>query len=94
MPRALWNGEVIAESEAFELVEGSVYFPPETVHRQFLRPSATTTTCSWRGKASYYTLAVGDAQNPDAAWTYADPKPVAMRIKDYVAFWNGVTVER
>jgi uncharacterized protein (DUF427 family) len=36
MPRALWNGKVIAESDVFETVEGNVYFPPGKVH---LRPS-------------------------------------------------------
>jgi uncharacterized protein (DUF427 family) len=33
MPRALWKGAVIAESDKFELVEGNVYFPPGTVRR-------------------------------------------------------------
>ena len=27
MPRAIWNDTVIAETDAFEEVEGNVYFP-------------------------------------------------------------------
>jgi uncharacterized protein (DUF427 family) len=28
MPKATWNGAVLAESDRFETVEGNVYFPP------------------------------------------------------------------
>ena len=31
MPRALWKGAVLAETEKFETVEGNVYFPPESL---------------------------------------------------------------
>lgn len=31
MARATWNGAVLAESDAIELVEGNVYFPPGSV---------------------------------------------------------------
>jgi uncharacterized protein (DUF427 family) len=93
MPRASWNGTVIAESTAFESVEGNVYFPPGTVHRQNLRDSSTTTVCPWKGTAHYYDVVIGDQVNRDAAWYYPDPKPAAQNIKDHVAFWRGVTVE-
>jgi uncharacterized protein (DUF427 family) len=93
MPRATWNGEVIAESASCERVEGNCYFPPGSVRRDLLRPSDTTTLCSWKGTAHYYTIVVNDAENPDAAWYYPDPMPAAGRIKDHVAFWRGVTVE-
>src|SRR5437870_752688 len=57
MARATWNGAVIAESDRFEIVEGNVYFPPETVKQEYLQPSDTHTVCWWKGTASYYTLA-------------------------------------
>jgi uncharacterized protein (DUF427 family) len=94
MPRALWNGTVIAESDTFETVEGNVYFPPDAVHREYLKDSATHTVCPWKGTASYYTIAVDGEENKDAAWYYPDPKAAAANIKDHVAFWRGVTVER
>jgi uncharacterized protein (DUF427 family) len=93
MPRASWNGSVIAESTAFESVEGNVYFPPGTVQRQNLRDSSTTTVCPWKGTAHYYDVVVGEQVNRDAAWYYPDPKPAAQNIKDHIAFWRGVTVE-
>jgi uncharacterized protein (DUF427 family) len=94
MPKAHWNGKVIAESDRFELVEGNVYFPPESVKREFFQPSATHTVCPWKGTASYYTVVVDGKENQDAAWYYPDPKPEAASVKDHVAFWHGVTVER
>jgi len=94
MPKALWNGQVIAESETFELVEGNVYFPPGSVRREFLEDSSTHTVCPWKGTASYYTVVVDGKENRDGAWYYPDPKPAAANVKDHVAFWRGVTVER
>jgi uncharacterized protein (DUF427 family) len=94
MARAIWNGQVVAQSDRFEIVENNVYFPAESVDRRFLKPSGKTTVCGWKGAANYYSLAVDGAENADAAWYYADPKPEAAQIKDHVAFWRGVTVER
>ena len=93
MPKAVWNGVVVAESPTTEVVEGNHYFPPETIQREYFRPSTTHTECGWKGTASYYTLAVNGRENPDAAWYYPDPKPAAAQIKEFVAFWKGVKVE-
>jgi uncharacterized protein (DUF427 family) len=94
MAKASWNGAVIAESDTFEVVEGNVYFPPDSVNREMLRESATHTVCPWKGTASYYTVVVGGKENPDAAWYYPEPKPAASNIAGHVAFWRGVQVER
>ena len=95
MPRALWNDRVIAEADsaAVQVVEGNTYFPPSALKREYFADSATTSTCPWKGTASYYTVAVDGKANPDAAWTYRDPKEAARQIRDYVAFWKGVKVE-
>jgi len=92
MATATWNGEVIAESNETVVVEGNQYFPPSSVRTQFLTPSDTTSTCPWKGEASYYTLSVNGKENPDAAWYYPAPKEAAAEIRDHVAFWNGVEI--
>jgi len=92
--RATWNGQVLAESDHTIVVEGNHYFPPEAVNREFFAPSTTHTTCPWKGLASYYTVNVNGESNPDAAWYYPEPKDAAAKIRDYVAFWHGVTVEK
>ena len=93
MAKAIWNGKVVAESNKTEVVEGNHYFPPDSVSRQYLQPSDTETVCPWKGTASYYNVVVDGNVNENAAWYYPDPKDAAQRIKDYVAFWNGVEVE-
>lgn len=94
MPRATWNGAVLAESDHVEVVEGNYYFPPDSVRREFLKESDKTSVCPWKGKASYYHVEVGGEVNRDAAWYYPAPKEAASHIKDHIAFWKGVTVEK
>jgi uncharacterized protein (DUF427 family) len=92
MTMATWNGTTIAESDKTIVVEGNHYFPPESVRKEFLQASSTTTRCPWKGMASYYSLVVDGETNKDAAWYYPEPSKAAANIKDYVAFWNGVEV--
>ena len=95
MPKATWNGAVIAEApaDAIELVEGNLYFPADSVRRDYLQPSDTHTVCGWKGTASYYHVAVDGQVNSDAAWYYPEPKEAARNIVGRIAFWKGVAVE-
>ncbi len=90
--KAIWNGEVIAESDDTIVVENNHYFPEETIKKEFFNESETHTICPWKGEASYYTLSVGGQENKDAAWYYPEPSELAKKIKNYVAFWKGVEV--
>jgi len=90
--KAIWNDEVIAESDDTVVVEGNHYFPLSSVNESFLKPSDKTTGCPWKGTANYYTLDVNGAENMDAAWYYANPKDTAKQIAGRVAFWRGVRV--
>lgn len=90
--KAIWNGAVIAESDATVVVEGNHYFPPQAVRRDYLLESHTHTTCPWKGYASYYTIVVEGKRNDDAAWYYPSPSPAAREIAGYIAFWRGVRV--
>jgi len=90
--KAIWSGEVIAESDDTVTIEGNHYFPRDSVKAEFLRDSSTTTACPWKGTANYHSLEVNGEANADAAWYYADPKDAAAPIKDRLAFWRGVEV--
>ncbi len=94
MAKAIWNNQVIAESDKTVVVEGNHYFPPDSVKQEFLRASNTRTTCPWKGEASYHSLDVGGKQNPDAVWHYPEPKSAAAEIKNHLAFWKGVRIEK
>ncbi|GAA3852095.1 DUF427 domain-containing protein [Streptomyces coacervatus] len=93
MIRAVWHGAVLAEAERTRVVEGNHYFPPESLRREHFAESRTKSLCPWKGLARYYTITVDGQVNPDAAWYYPHPTPLARKIKNHVAFWNGVTVE-
>lgn len=90
--KALWNGEVIAESDNTLIIEGNHYFPLESVKQEYLTSSQTHTHCAWKGTASYYNLEVKGMQNKDAVWYYEEPSDLAKGIKGRVAFWKGVQV--
>lgn len=92
--KAIWNNQVIAESNDTVIVEGNHYFPADAVKKELLKPSDTHTTCPWKGLASYYSLTVDGKTNEDSAWFYPEPKEAAKEIKDYIAFWRGVILEK
>ena len=91
--KAIWNGEVIAESDDTVVVEGNHYFPHDSIKKEFYKETNTHTTCPWKGVASYYSLEVNGSENQDAAWFYPETSELAKGIKNRVAFWKGVQVE-
>lgn len=92
MAKAVWNNIVLAESESYETVEGNIYFPMDSLKREYFTESTTNTGCPWKGVASYLSVDIKGEVNADAAWYYPDPKPAAENIRDHVAFWRGVQV--
>ncbi len=89
MATAIWNGAVLAESDKYEMVEGNVYFPSESVKWDYLKPGDRQYTCPWKGQATYYDIVVGDKVKKNSAWSYLEPKEAAKRIKGHVAFETG-----
>ena len=92
--KALWNNQLIAESNETINIENNEYFPPDSVNKEFLSASLTHSTCPWKGVASYYSVVADGKENIDAAWFYPEPKPAASEIKNYVAFWKGVKISK
>ena len=90
--RAVWNGRVIAETDDTVVVEGNHYFPAGSLRREFFTASRSHTLCPWNGIASYYTVTVDGVSNPDAAWFYPHPAPLARKVKNRVTFWRGIDV--
>ena len=94
MVKALWNGKEVAESNECIVLEGNQYFPPESLNKEFFKNSESESLCPWKGTASYFNIEVNGDVNPDAAWYYPDPSEAASAIKDYVAFWRGVEIQK
>lgn len=94
MAKAIWEGATLAESDAPVEVEGNLYFPPQSIKREYFKESNHHSTCPWKGLASYYHVEVNGRRNADAAWYYPEPKAAARQITGHVAFWKGVRVEK
>lgn len=92
------HGKVIADSRsALTLREAAYrpvqYIPLEDVDQSALTPSSNKTYCPYKGEASYYGIAVTDADTgetaeiPDAVWTYEHPYEAVHAIASHVAFY-------
>ena len=93
MVKALFNGTVVAETEDYEVVEGNIYFPSESIKREYFSDSGLHTNCPWKGLARYYSVKVEGQEARDVAWYYPTPSDAAANIKGHVAFYPLVTIE-
>jgi uncharacterized protein (DUF427 family) len=101
--RIAFAGETIAQTRrALFLFETGLparyYIPQGDVRMDLLTPSATTSICPYKGRASYWSLRVGERAAADCAWAYLDPLPECPRIKGHLCFYpekvDGLEVER
>ena len=99
--RASIDGVLIADAAAEHIItiEGSRYFPPDSLTIGTLRDSSTPYVCPWKGAARYYSVETPHQEHLDAAWSYPHPKRSAIEtvghdFTAYVAFdTTRVTVE-
>lgn len=92
--KAIWNGQVIAESDDTVIVENNHYFPADSLNKEFFKQSDNKTSCPWKGVASYFSIEVDGQTNQDAAWYYPTPSDAAKPLKDRIAFWKGIEVSK
>jgi uncharacterized protein (DUF427 family) len=91
--KAVFNGQVLAESDETVVVEGNRYFPAASLKQEFFsEPTGRSTHCPWKGDASHRDITVSGETASNAAWFYPAPKEKAAEIKDHVAFYGVVTV--
>jgi uncharacterized protein (DUF427 family) len=87
------EGTAVAETERpLLLVETGLpprwYVPRADVRFELLTPTDTTSTCPYKGVASYYTATIDGAEYEDVAWTYVTPVPECPKIEQAVCFFN------
>ena len=64
------------------------YLPKLDVRLDLLEPSETVTQCPYKGKASYWSVRLGDKLVKDIAWGYPFPIPECPKVENHVAFYN------
>lgn len=92
--KIVFNGETIADTRrAKRLLETShppnYYLPLDDIKTEYLRPSAHTTFCEWKGQARYYTLQVGDRTAQNVAWDYPTVSSAYQALAGHIGFYPG-----
>jgi uncharacterized protein (DUF427 family) len=64
------------------------YFPRSDVHVVKLDRSDTTTTCPFKGAATYYTITQNRRRFADAIWSYEDPYDEHAVLNGRMAFYG------
>jgi uncharacterized protein (DUF427 family) len=88
------SGHVVADSrDSITLRESSLppvyYLPIVDVDPGALRPSETSTYCSYKGDASYHSVEIPDGTRfDDVIWAYEHPYPAVAAIAGRVAFYS------
>ncbi|MFC2012925.1 PQQ-dependent sugar dehydrogenase [Chloroflexota bacterium] len=82
-------GVSLAETEKYEIVQSYVYFPPDSVNRQYVTSLDTKSVNPLLGEATLYDVTAADKTIKNGAWSYPEPKEAGKRIKDYISFAYG-----
>jgi len=86
------GGKVIADTRAaVSLREANYppvyYIPLDDVALSQLVRTDHKTHCPYKGDASYYSILAGGDRAKNAVWSYENPYPSVIQIKDHVAFY-------
>ena len=84
---------------ALELTEGSyptvLYIPRADIDMSKLEKTARSTTCPWKGAASYYSVRTEAGVLENAVWSYEAPIGEMAAIAGHLAFYSDkVTLTR
>jgi len=95
--KAIWRGNIIADSDKTILIEGNHYFPPESIDRKYVKKSKYHSLCYWKGLASYYHAEKDGSVEKNAAWYYPKATWLSRKImgkdfSNYVAFWGSIKI--
>ena len=93
--KAMWHGQVIAESDRTIELDGYHYFPPASVRMEFLQ-SAPKTEGDHRCPHSvqFFNLSDGTHSSERAAWAYEAPRASYVHVAHWIGFWNDVELQR
>jgi uncharacterized protein (DUF427 family) len=91
--KAVWRGQVIAESDRTLEVDGYRYFPRETVRMDLLRLAPKTPSdLKCPHGVQFYDVAADAARSERAAWSYEAPRASMKQVDHWIGFWNDVEI--
>ncbi len=92
--KAIWNGQVIAESDRTLEVGGYRYFPREAVRMDLLQqvPKNESDLQCPHG-VQFFDVVENGTRSERAAWSYLAPRPSMQQVDHWIGFWDDVEVE-
>jgi uncharacterized protein (DUF427 family) len=86
------NGQTLADTRAsLTLTETTMppvhYIPRADVDMSRLQRTERVTHCPYKGDCAYYSIPEGGERSENAVWSYEDPYPSVIEIKDHLAFY-------
>ena len=92
--KAIWRGQVIAQSDRTLEVGGYQYFPREKVRMDLLRSAPKTEDdLDCPHGVQFYDVAEAGARSGRAAWSYEAPRASMKQVDHWIGFWNDVEIE-
>lgn len=90
------GGVLVAESRrALRVLETAspptFYLPRDDVRVEYLVPSERGSFCEWKGRASYWSLRIGEQFIEAAGWSYPSPLAGYEAIANYLSFYPSRT---
>lgn len=88
-----WRGHVVAQSDNAVILHETrhhpvIYIPRTDARMAFYERTTHRTHCPFKGDASYFSLIDGPTRAENAVWSYEDPIPDALGIKEYLAYYT------
>jgi uncharacterized protein (DUF427 family) len=90
--RVRFNGRIVADTTRALTLREAGYRPVHYIPRADADMSLLVRTdhrshCPYKGDASYFTVAVDGKTAENAVWSYEQPFPAMVEIKDHLAFY-------
>jgi len=92
--KAIWHGQVIAESDRTQEVHGYRYFPRDAVRMDLLRlASKTESDLECPHGVQFYDVVEGAQRSERAAWSYEAPRATMKQVDHWIGFWDDVDIQ-
>ena len=92
--KAIWHGQVIAESDQTREAHGYRYFPRDAVRMDLLQmvpKNASDLECPHG--VQFFDVVEGTRRSERAAWSYEAPRPAMKQVDHWVGFWEDVDIQ-
>lgn len=87
--KAIWQGQVIAQSDRTIAFDGYRYFPRESVRMELLRqPPKSESDLECPHGVQFYDVGPDGARSERAAWSYEKPGAAVQQVDHWIAFWD------